>query len=36
MNQINHIKRKKKDYIDKISLTFQNLERITKEINYLR
>jgi hypothetical protein len=35
MDQVNHIKRKKKDYTDKISSTRQNLERIHKEINDL-
>jgi hypothetical protein len=35
MDQVNHIKRKKKDYTDKISSTKQNLERINKEINDL-
>ena len=35
MDQVNHIKRKKKDYTDKISSTKQNLERISKEINDL-
>ena len=35
MDQVNHIKRKKKDYTDKISVTKQSLEQINKEINEL-
>ena len=35
MDQVNHIKRKKKDYSEKISTTKQSLERINKEINDL-
>ena len=35
MDQVNHIKRKKKDYTDKISSTKQNMEIMKKEINDL-
>ena len=35
MDQVNHIKRKKKDYTDKISSTKQNMEIMNKEINDL-
>ena len=35
MDQVNHIKRKKKDYTDKISSTKQNMEIMNKEINEL-
>ena len=35
MDQVNHIKRKKKDYADKISSTKQNLKRINDEIRDL-
>ena len=35
MDQVNHIKRKKKDYTDKISSTKQNMEIMNKEISDL-
>ena len=35
MDQVNHIKRKKKDYTDKISNTKQNMEIMNKEISDL-
>ena len=35
MDQVNHIKRKKKDYTDKIASTKQNMEIMNKEINDL-